>query len=464
MRVFGLTIQRDKSAAFGLKVQRQKLYQVPVSSGSGGWWPVIRESFAGAWQRNIETKVDDALSFFAVYACISLIASDIGKLRLCLKRKNGMIWEEYDSPAFSPVLKRPNPHQTRQKFIEHWLISKLIFGNAYILKQRDARGVVVRMYVLHPSRVQTLIAPDGAVFYNLSTDELARVPQGTIAVPASEIIHDTMTTLFHPLVGVSPIYACGLAAAQGLAIQNQSAHFFRNGSRPSGVLTGPEAISDETAARLKTYWEENYAGSNVGRVAVLGDGLKYEQMTMTANDAQLIDQLKMSAEMVCSVFHVPAYKVGIGPTPTYANAEVLNQIYYTDCLQSQIEAIEALLDDGLALPSEYGTEFDLDDLFKMDSATLVKNNVELVKGGIKAPDEARAKFNLAPVTGGATPYMQQQNYSLAALDARDKLNPLADPGPNPGGTVAEPVDAEETPEERARQMIDEIRKGLVHEL
>src|SRR5690606_8918055 len=119
------------------------------------------------------------------------------------------------------------------------------------------------------------------------------------AIPASEIIHDRWNTLYHPLVGLSPVYAVGINALAGRKIIANSAKFFANGAQPSGVLTALGAISDDTAARLKEHWETNYTGDKVGRVAVLGDGLKYEQMTMTATDAQLIEQLKWTAETVC---------------------------------------------------------------------------------------------------------------------------------------------------------------------
>ena len=150
---------------------------------------------------------------------------------------------------------------------------------------------------------------------------------------------------------------------QGLNIQNNSTKFFANGSNPGGVLTAPGTINDETAKRLKDYWEQNYTGKNVGRIAVLGDGLKYEPMMVNAVDADLINQLKWSAETVCSCFHVPPYMIGIGPQPTYNSIEALNQQYYSQCLQTLIEAIEALLDDGLGLTQitthDYETEFDL---------------------------------------------------------------------------------------------------------
>ena len=180
-----------------------------------------------------------------------------------------------------------------------------------------------------------------------------------MTIPASEIIHDRWNTFYHPLVGISPIASCGIAAAQGLAIQNNSARFFNNNSNPGGVLTAPGAISDETAARLKAYWDTQYSGANAGKVAVLGDGLKYEPMAVTATDAQLIEQLKMSAEMVCTAFGVPAYKIGVGPAPAYNNIEALNMQYYTDALQIHVESIEECLDQGLGISRPLGTEFDL---------------------------------------------------------------------------------------------------------
>src|SRR5690606_11160331 len=114
----------------------------------------------------------------------------------------------------------------------------------------------------------------------------------------------------------------------------------------SGVLVAPGSISDETANRLKTAWQENFTGSNLGKIAVLGDGLKYEAMTINAADSQLIEQAKFSGEMICATFHVPPYKLGLGPMPTANNTGTLNQQYYDQCLQPITENIELRLQDG----------------------------------------------------------------------------------------------------------------------
>lgn len=435
------------------------------------WWGTITEALAGNWQRNIEVKTDEVLANPTIYSCITLIASDIAKLRVKLVAQDTHgLWQETESSAFSPVLRKPNRFQTRIQFFQQWLISKLAWGNAYVLKQRDARGVVVALYVLDPSRVTPLVTETGDIYYDLNRDDLSQVPEERIVAPARDIIHDVMVPMNHPLLGVSPIFASGLAAVQGLRIQNNSAHFFGNNSAPGGILTAPGEIDDATAVRLKEHWDSNYSGLNAGKTAVLGDGLKYEVISFNAVDSQLVEQLKMSAQTICSTFHVPPYKIGVGPMPTYQNAQVLNQIYYTDCLQVLIESIEVLLDEGLELPKPYGTEFDIDALLRMDSATLVKSVADSIQAGFMSPNEGRRKFDLAPVPGGEAPLMQQQNWSLEQLARRDIVNDkpsVSPPGATPAAGDAPDPDAEAAEEaavQATAEALELIRKGLEHAL
>ncbi len=413
MRLFGLEITRQKANGTNLR---------PVTEGRGGWWPYVREAYTGAWQRNSQIDLTSVVSYSAVFSCVSLIASDISKIRLRLvKQDDNGIWSEFEAAAFSPILRNPNHYQNRIQFVMQWILSKLLFGNTYVLKVRDNRNVISEMYILDPTRVKPLIAPNGDVYYQVYKDLLSRQTEDSMTVPATEMIQDVMVPLYHPLVGVSPIYACGLAATQGLNIQNNSIKFFANNSAPGGILTAPGLINQETADRLKADWEVNYGGANFGKVAVLGDGLTYQPMMVNAADAQLIEQLKWSAETDCSCFHVPPYMIGVGSPPAYNNIEALNQQYYTQCLQFLIESVELCLDMGLELPKNYGTEFDISDLLRMDTATHVNALAVGTKAGIWSPNEARKRFDLKPVKGGDTPYLQQQNWSLAALSRRDEM-------------------------------------------
>ena len=266
-------------------------------------------------------------------------------------------------------------------------------------------------------------------------------------VPAREIIHDVGVALYHPLVGLSPIYASGLAAMQGLKIQENSTNFFANGSNPGGVLTAPGAISDATAARLKAYWDANFTGANVGKVAVLGDGLKFEPMVMKAVDAQLIEQLKYTAETVCSTYHVPPYMVGVGPAPTYNNIQALSTQVLHAVHPEPGRSARARARRGPRAGADLRQRLRHRVQHRRPAADgQLHDDGHHRKGigaGVLKPNEGRQKLNLTPVKGGDTPYLQQQNYSLAALDRRDSQEPApATDTPTPGLTDMDETDDE----------------------
>jgi HK97 family phage portal protein len=423
-----------------------------IGTGSNGWWPVVRESFAGAWQQNVTIDLNRVSTNWAVFACVTLIAADIAKMpaRVMRQAANG-IWV---ATLFRPVLRRPNHFQTWADFISSWLFSLLLRGNTYVLLVRDDARRVIAMYVLDPGRVMPLVSESGDVFYDLAADNLAGLSR-QIAVPASEIMHDRINCLWHPLCGVSPIFACGMAAAQGIAMQENSTLFFQNMSQPGGVMTAPGPISDETADRLKASFQENFTGENVGNLLVLGDGLKYEAMTISAKDSQLIEQLKFTGEMICAVYHVPPYKLGLGNMPAADNLGALNQQYYDQCLHPLVNGIEGRLDIGLEVAEPFErTEFDTSELLRMDPAARYDAHGKAIGAAIMAPNEARKLENLEPKAGGDTPYLQEQNFSLAALavrDAREIDKNDVDAGALQGMVTA--VAAGEIPLESARAMI-----------
>jgi HK97 family phage portal protein len=407
-----------------LSLLGRKQYTTTLPGDRGNWWyPVVHEPFTGAWQRNIELRPESILAFHAVYACIERIASDIAKCRLRLvEQDSNGIWDEVDVPAFTPVIRKPNHYQNRIQFFESWMLSKLMKGNTYVLKERDARNVVVRLYVLDPDYVTPQVVDDGGVYYELSKDNLSGVADRVI-VPSSEIIHDMMTMKHHHLCGLSPMAPASLAAFHGLQIQNMSTSFFSNAAKPSMALTAPANIPDEHVKRLREYFNTEYKGPNAGKVAILGNNMKLEKITMDFVDAQMIEQLEISAKMVCASFGVPPHMVHVGDPPSYNNIEALNQQYYSQTLQKYFESMELCLDEGLGLTDvtgkTYGTWFDLDDLLRMDTSTLIEAEAKAVGAGIKSPNEARKRLNLEPTSGGEAPLMQQQNYSLPALAKRD---------------------------------------------
>jgi HK97 family phage portal protein len=371
------------------------------------------------------------------------------------------MFRSFASSLFLNRVRSGRKHLTRpfRQFFENWVNSKLSRGNTYVLKQRDGRGVVVALYVLCPDRVKPLVSDDGQVFYQLMVDNLADVTQDVI-VPAREIIHDRFNCLFHPLVGISPLYASALAATHGINIQRSGARLAANGVRPSGILTAPGRIDPDQAKTVKEVWETQYAGpQGATKIAILGDGMKFEALTMTADDAQLIEQLKYTAEVVCSTYHVPPYKIGIGQQPSYNNVQALNVEYYSQCLQVHLESIELCLDEGLGIGEgvvtngqTYGIEFDTDNLLRMDASTQM-DVLEKSKGKLTV-NEQRATLSKPPVEGGDTVYLQEQDHSLEWLAKRD-AEPIA-----PKAAPADPAANDNAAAAEAAKMIAAVAKGL----
>lgn len=430
-----------------------------LESISTGSWARIFDWTPNAWQTNhaYTATESSALQNPVVFACITLIQGDIGKMPFCVEQEVDGVWQSVNHDVLK-LLRRPNLYQNQIQFLKNWVLSKLLFGNTYVLKIRQGREIT-GLVILDPLKVTPLISESGEVFYQITDDRLTMV-EGTKILPSTEIIHDRDNCLHDPLVGLSPLYA-GLSAAQiGNTIIKDAKGFFNNGAKPGGILAAPGAIADDTAKRLKDYWEANFSGDSSGKIAVVGDGLTYEPMRMNSVDAQLIDQLGWSDEKICSVFHVPAYMVGVGQAPTYNNIEALTIQYYSQCLQDLVCSLEECLNLGLNIQGRFRIKLDVESLFRMDKSSMADFVNKLVAGKIMTPDEGRAKFGLSGTAGGDTLWGQKQDYPLGVLSERHAEGLMETPAPVEA--PEEPGEPEE-PEDQEMNLDPIIIKGLLTE-
>lgn len=429
-------------------VTREKALHA-VSDNHGGWRRIL-EPFSGAWQMNVEEKQGTVLCYPTLYACLNRVSQDIGKLPFLLKQEDSDgIWKPVESPAYSPVLRKPNHYQTAQQFREAWTLSLLIHGNTYVLKRRDARGVVTALYVLDPCRVMPMVSDTGDVFYQMNYPDAANLlpqdyPAEQLTIPAREIIHDRLNCFHHQLIGVPPVCAAHWPAVKNLRILKSASEFFGNHSQPGGILTAPAGMTQEDADALKSYWQTNYGGENAGKVAVIGADMKFTSFAMKSADSQLVEQMQYSDRQICQPFGIPPYIVGVGEIPAGLKVDDITNTYYSFALQARIEAMEYLLDEGLNISRPLGVELDTDPLLRMDAAKRGEVMGKLVNDGIATPNEGRREFGYKPLEGGDTVYMQQQDFPLdqvrknKIVDA--ELKPIAPPVPEPDPEADEQIE------------------------
>lgn len=397
------------------------------------------EPFAGAWQQNAGDcqKNPSVLSYSPVYSCINIISQDVSRLPARVKTQlpDGSIVVAENHPI-NAVLLRPNHYQSPVEFWQRYMASKLTAGNTYVFIRRDARGVASAFYVIDPRTVQTLITESGDVFYRIGHCEMAGLYDVTL--PASEIIHDRAVTLFHDLVGVSPLYAAAVSALGGLAINQNSTAFFQNEARPSGVLS-VGAISEESADRLKAKWKEEFTKGGHGRIAVLKGEAKWQPLAMTAEEAQLIDQLKWVQSDIAQVYRVPLYKLGDLTKVTFRNAETLGREYLNACLVHYLEAIESRWDVSLNFPRNTWLEFDTSGMLRMETDLRMTAYQTGLQAGVFSINEVRLMEGLPPVEGGNEPMIQMQYQPVSKVAAG--VPPSATATAPAGGVGAEPADA-----------------------
>ena len=125
---------------------------------------------------------------------------------------------------------------------------------------------------------------------------------------------------FDGLVGYSPIAMAKNAVGIALATEEYGAAFFKNGARPGGVLEHPGVLKDPS--KLRESWHAVYGGTmNTGRIAVLEEGVKYQQIAIPPEEAQFLETRKFQIDEIARLYRVPPHMVGDLEKSSFNNIE-----------------------------------------------------------------------------------------------------------------------------------------------
>jgi HK97 family phage portal protein len=376
----------------------------------------------------------------AAYSCVNIISQEIASLAVHHWREDKNGERERVKSAASRVLANPNEYQTRVDFLTFLLRALLFRGAGHAYAARNARSEVEALHPLPPGSCTPLIDPEtGALFYNATDygDGLFRLPS---PVPARDVLALRINCSRHPLLGETPIQAYAMSAHSGSAIQAHTASFFQNMGRPSGILSTSKSLTKEQRQQARDAWKSVTGGEDMGGTPVLTDDMKWQLITMSAVDAEIIDSYKMTVRDVAMAYRVPLYMLGDMEKATFRNTEQMFRTFYQSSLRFYLEHVEAALNrlfnfDGV---SEY-VEFDIESgLMRAELDTRMTAYARGVQGGILAPNEARRRESLGPVKGGDQVFLQQQMIPVSiAAEGRPQPAPPAAPVP------AEPADDDE---------------------
>jgi HK97 family phage portal protein len=346
-----------------------------------------------------------AMSVSAVYRAVSVRANDIARCTPSIfsESKDGTRTKILDH-AVAQLMVRPNRVQTWFEFVRDTWVAYLLRGNAYWAILRNRRGDPVELIWINPDAVMVLEASDGSWFYNVNRIglfQIAMLRNFPVAIPAEDIVHIRGIS-FNMLVAASTIGlardSIGLAMAQNL----QASRFVNNGARPAGVLQTDKVLSDDAAKRLKAQWEELQRGvQNTGRTAILEDGVKWNQLQLTAVDLQFISQQNYSVQDVARFFGVPTRKLMQPDTTKGSTIIQEDQSYVNETVAPDLEMFEQKLVRTFDLDREgLGVDIDESPLLRADPLTRYNLGRIGTLSGMTAPNEWRRGERLPPVPGG----------------------------------------------------------------
>lgn len=394
---------------------------------------------AGWWQQDLKAPQGLGTNEI-VEACVSTLSQTVSMCPIWQldEQRDGEQKRMYGSNA-ERVMLNPNPHTSRSLFMNNLIRSVYFNGNGYAYATRNGTGAVGELYLLDPKNVNPVQDPDtGDIFYWVAVNPNGQFNAETDFVyPERDILHIRINVDPHqPLKGVSPLTAAANSIAASNAITGHQAAFFNNMARPSGVLTTDANLNREQMLQLRDAVAKQTQGKDSGKVPILGNGLKWESMSLTSQDAQMVEAMGMTVSNISRVFRVPLPMINDLQGSTFNNAEQMVNWFLSSGLGFLLEHIELELNKLFGLPFSQRMNFNTKVLLRSDWKSQIETLGEGVLKGIYSPNEARAQIGLGAVTDGEEPRVQQQVVPLSAWDMAPEPAPTAEPDPEVTASLA----------------------------
>ena len=342
-----------------------------------------------------------ALQIVDVLACVRLLAETASTLPLIAYRRSGEGRERLPGGRLVDLLHMPAPAVTQANLIGQLVASLAMRGNAFLGKFSGEDGSIQQLGVIPPERV-TVEVRGGLPLYTLSHQNGRQTTHGQ-----SDILHVRMPLSLDGVLGLSPIALAREALGLARALGQHASALVGNESTPLGVLRVPPGPgADDVIENLRKDFEARHSGAkNAGRVAVLSGDVTFAAISLSPQDAEFVEQRKLSTAEVARLFRVPPWCIGApsGDSLTYSTVEGQMRALMILSLQPYLVAVEQAFsadDDLCAGPNVY-VEFLRDAILQPDSKTRAEIYEIALGGGTGGVGwmtraEVRARENLAP--------------------------------------------------------------------
>lgn len=352
-----------------------------------------------------------------VFACVRKIAMKTASIDWNLyqiKNRAGDKEEVFVHEALD-LLYRPNPFQTKGEFYEKTMINKLLTGESFILKVRDASGTVRELWNLRPDMMRIVIDKNDPKL--IKGYEFVSATTKTMFAP-EDIIHDAYPSPLEEFGGLSALSAARVRVDTEEFASKYQSNFFKNNARPDFILSSENKIDNNQKENIKEAWEKRHKGAgNSGKGAFLEGGLKYQQVSISQKEMDYIESMRFTRDDILVAFQVPKPIVAITDDVNLANAKTAMEIFLSETIEPEIRRLTEKLNEHLVYP-EYGPEF----FIHYDESFMPTNEREEaevneihLRSGAKLLNEVREEMGMEPVVGGWSLYKPINEVAVGGL-------------------------------------------------
>lgn len=372
---------------------------------------------AGVSEAGVRVTADTALTLSTFWACVRFLSETIGSLPLMIyqRRDDGGRERARQHPLYSVLHERPNQWQSPAEFKSMMQGHVLLRGNAYAQIVAGSRGPVDQLIPLHPDRVTVETLANGRLRYRVTGLERPLVQD--------EVFH-LRGMSSDGVRGLSVIEYAANSVGLTMAAERYGARFFKNDSRPGGVLSSDRKLSSGVPERMKERWRSTQAGEHRGEIAILEEGLTFQAIGVPPEEAQFLGTREHQALDVCRWFGVAPHMVGVpgGVTEWGSGLEQLGQGVVTYTLMPWlVRWQEAITRDLLIAPRRYYAEFLTEGLLRGDITARYAAYSTGRQWGWLNVNEIRLRENMNPIGAAGNVYLQPLN--MVDADGEHRATP-----------------------------------------
>ena len=378
-------------------------------AGSDFWYTNDRGAMAGGTGNGVTASgkrinSENAQRVSTVYACRSILERFVASIPLLIYKRGipdpatGLSAGDTlapQNPLYDVLAHTPNKWQTAFDFRAMMQGHLVMRGNAYAQIIPGPRGAVDRLEPIHPDRVVKVDRlPDTTLRYRLS--------DGTVLLQ-DEMFHLRTAHAPNGILGLSPIQYAMETVGLALSAEEHASRTFRQGARPSGVISLDGKISDTSFKRLKAEINSQHGGvANSSRTMLLEGGAKFTATTMTADDLQFLQSREFSVEEIARWFDIPLIMLhSLSKASSFGSGiESIMLAFVRLNLSAWLEIWQqAISRDLIVAPQLYYARFDTEQLMRGDSQAQSNYYSRLVLNGVLTRNEARAALGYPPLPG-----------------------------------------------------------------